>query len=767
MISSSTDLRKLLYSSNSININSGCTIEYNMNNMLDNITATTVSTDQDYKDGVESIAGTTVKLNAYKKLFPVDSIIKPFRPLRSGAKYYLLLPLDLSAAPFDSYTKISYTTGGKARVYYAGLTNSYKYWVSPIGQKADVTITYSQSEVPISSAYSTGPIDQNKPDEADIREEVFFKTSVPHGLTSNLNVSITGFTNNDFNLTNKPIKRIVSETEFVLSSNIAVASESGGGLRKLQIVTGPDSGTATATKPALANKIFVKFEKTHLLPTTTTITITYSSGSSPSPIVVQNAAYATDGALTLYWNGSTWSTTVPSEPRTYAAPKEIKSIRVETSAATAGRVIAITEISARWEKDLSSDLISFTIQKESSISEDNILPVGTITANSLQMNLVKFNQNELKILEYDRSENWNSTPTDIIYLYKDAMLMPHFKIYYPQGSISDGSSRYDIVNQGTFYMDTFSISEYGQSEITSLDGAKYLQQIIPTGLHLQNCPMSSVIACMLDSIGFTNYNFNVTSNEDTSIPQIVSWWTDESKTAWDYLQEICRDAQINAFFDESNILQFYSRDKIYNETNVSWKFFESLGNSITIGSESITASPSIINFSKNEIPSANQVRVKWAPPISSVYNQEDTKESLWSSSPLFIFAGALQTNISATEEPQNINFKLSKGPGEFPILSSFNFSGYFLINSEIFEYDAIQYAYQDLSDGIQKTEWVRSKAELDAIRSISYQDVAKFYPTGKYRIIKRGVFGTPKQIHYPASSTQSGWTPNDVTWDAI
>ena len=780
MISSSSDLKKLLYSSTSININAGCTVEYNMNNMINNITVTTAATDQNYISGIQSV-GTTSQFNSYKKLFPVDSIVKPFRPIRSGVKYYLILPSDLTSAPFDPYTKIEYVTSGKARVYYPGLVNSYKYWVSPIAQAADVTVNYSQSQISIESAYSTGTVNMVDSDGdgisetilddlADIRKEIFYKTSAPHGLTTNLRVTITGFTNTNFNLTNRPIKRIVSETEFVLEYpteyHMGIANESGGGARQLQIVNA--SGTAISTKPALANKILIKFEKTHLIPTSSTVTITYLTGISPGPIVVSSTAYAADGALTLYWNGTTWSTTVPSEPRTYAAPKEIKSIRVVTSAASAERLIGITEISARWEKDLSSDLISFNIQKESSLSEDSLLPVGTITANSAQFNFAKFDQSAIKVLEYDIEDSWATSPEDIIYLYKSAMLFPHFKIIYPQGSITSGSIKYDMVKQGTFYMDTFSVDDYGQFNIVALDGAKYLQEVLPVGLHLQNCPMTSVIACMLDSVGFTNYNFNLSAqNQDNSIPSVVSWWTDQEKTAWDYLQEICRDIQMNAFFDENNILQFYSRDNMYNKSQVDWKFYQGIG-SVTIGLDTITAAPSIISFSKNEIPTASQVRVKWAPPISSLYNQEDDQENLWESPATYIYAGPLQTDISATAEPRTIDFRLGKSPGKFPILSTFNFSGYFLLNSEIFEFDAIQYTYRALSDNQQKVEWITSKTELDAIRSISDQDIDTFRPTGKYRIKDRGLFGTKRSAHQRVTAnTNTNWIRYNATWDAI
>jgi hypothetical protein len=768
MISATQNVKKILYGSSTVKIGIGCLLEYNMNNMIDNITV-------EYGDSLTypSIDG----INVYKKLFPVDSIIKPFRPINSGVKYYIMLNGDITST-YDSTTKqsffnykdLEYASFTKPRMYYSGLVNKYKYWVSPPSTDstqypANVKVKYVQSSSQILSAYSTGPGTEST------SNRVIYKTTKPHGLTSNLKLTISGFTNTGFNLTDKSIV-ILSDTEFYITDSMASASEDGGGARSFQIVSGSPAAAAK-TKAALANKIVIRFEKYHYIPTSSTVTITYATGISPSPIVVSSSSYS-NGTLTLYWDGTSWSTTAPyssSQPISWAAPKDIESIQVVTSNAPSGRLIAITEISARWVKDISSDLQSMNIQKEASSSSEEILPVGTITANSLQLNLSKYNQDSVRIMQYNREEAWSTSPApnDIIYMYKDVSVIPHFIIYSDNGSITDGSIKYDRLEQGTFYIGDYSIETYGDTVINAFDGAKYLMQVIPTNLYLEDCPVTSAIMCLLDSVGFTNYNITLASNDDDSIPKLTAWWTgQESKMVWDHLQELCRDAQINAFFDEDNILQFYSRNYIYSKTNVDWKFFHSSGDSIVLGSglteETVPVLPNIVEFSKKEIPSANQVSIIWAPPITSIYNQE-LAENLWSSPTSYIFAGALQTNISATDEPEKIIFKLSSGAGEFPILSTFNFSGYFLVNSEILEYDAIEYTYRKLSDGKTYTEWIDSKSQLDSIRSKSYQDPTTFYPTGKYRIKDRGVFNTKRVSHTAAPSQITNWTIKEYEWD--
>jgi hypothetical protein len=758
MITSTQNIQKILYSNNSVNIGIGCVLEYNMNNMLNNITV-------EYGSSLTypEVGG----INTYKKLFPVDSIVKPFRPVNSGVKYYIMLNGDINSTydaqtkqSFFDYKDLQYATFTKPRVYYSGLVNKYKYWVSPAAQPADVTVNYVQSEIAITSAYSTV-------------SKVFYKTTKPHGLTTDIKVKISGFTNTAFNFSNavKTISSIISATEFTidLDQSIGLISESGGGARKAQVVN--NAGTSITTKPALSNKIVIKFEKYHYIPSTCNITITHSSGS---PVVKTNISVPSSGLLTMYWNGTDWTTTRPytdSQAISWPAPKEVNSVRVVTSSAPSERVIAITEISARWMKDVSSDLVSFNIQKEASQSSEDLLPVGTITANNIQLNLAKYDANNIKIIPYSTQDSWSTDPlpNDIIYLYKDVSVIPHFIIYSGGGTVTDGSLKYDRIEQGVFYIDTYEISTYGDAQINALDGAKYLMQVIPTSLYLEDCPVTSAIMCLLDSVGFTNYNITLSSNDDKSIPKLSAWWTDESKMVWDQLQELCRDAQINAFFDENNILQFYSRDYIYNKTSIDWKFNEESGQTITLGSgptqETVTVLPNFIDFSKKEIPTANQVKVIWSPPISSIYNQ-DTAESLWSSPTTYIYAGALEKNILDSTEAPNIDFKLSAVPGEFPIISTFNFSGYFLINSEIFEYDALEYTYRKLSDGKTYVTFIDSKAELDSIRSKSYQDPTTFYPTGRYRIKNRGVFNTKRATHYAAPSKITNWQIlSNEKWD--
>jgi hypothetical protein len=152
--SNNTVVQNLFKQQSSVRIGTGCTIEYNMNSMLDNIVVSYPSSMDQYYAKSEN-----GKVNTYKKLFPIDSIVKAFRPLYSGVKY-LIWTNPITETPTNSFysprtftyprSSSTQTDGYESavttiypRLYYPGVTTSYKYWVSPINQNADLTVTYS------------------------------------------------------------------------------------------------------------------------------------------------------------------------------------------------------------------------------------------------------------------------------------------------------------------------------------------------------------------------------------------------------------------------------------------------------------------------------------------------------------------------------------------------------------------------------------------------------------------------------------------------
>ena len=672
-----TALENVFYNNTSIKTGIGCTIEYNMNSLIDGIEVSTPIVDATYIAGIDSADGTILKVNPFKKLFPVDSVIKPFRPLYSGVKYFIMLPNDTTTNSFSAFRTVAYPGEGanansinaQPRVYYPGISNSYKYWVTPVDTAANITVTYKQTTNPV-----------------------------------------------------------------------------------------------TGNKHALTNKIVVRFEKNHSLPSQYKLVITPKTGSAIDTGLISTPS---NGQAIHYWNGTNWSTT--STPSSYSSPQEIKSIQLITSAPASGRVIGVIELSARWIKDISSDLVRFDIAKESSANTEDIMPVGFITANSLVANISNYNESACKIIEYNReiSEFDNS----VTYMCKNAELKPHIKVYHSAALSVAG--QYDIVDQGIYYVDSWNINDYAEASITSIDGSKYLMESMAPDILCEDYPVTAIIRRLLDMVGFTNYNFNLT-NTETSIPSLAYWWTDDTRTVWEHLQELCRDIQMNAVFDDNGVLQFYSRDYLYSKTTTDWEFYYDASGSKL---------PNIINLNKKEIASANQVKILWQTYLASNYVGDSG--ALWTSPTTFLSGGGLLYEISATATESDLNNLSNNGlhidnktAGNYSNYQSlFNFSGYLLIQSEIFEFDALQYQYVDKDDNGNPPTWIKvwitSQADVSKYRYLSkpgYQEqnkpeTAYFRPTGRIRVKERGALGTSKELHtVPGSNALSSWTGRTVTW---
>lgn len=728
------EVKDIINKSYSVSTGVGCSIEYNMNSMIDNVSVYSTNTDAEYTSG---ISGGWVKANPYKKLFPIDTIIRPFRPLNSGIKYFIIPSNSTNFNYRDP--KSAYYNLGTARIYYPGFSTKYKYWVSPEGKNAKINVKYMQSTAKIVEATSANPT----------TEKITYVTEYPHGFIVNNIVKITGMTNAAFNISGV-IADVPDTKTFIIYKNIAASNKISGQNGTATLVETETSTTAISTKPAIANKIIIRFEKNHDLPSAVTAKITYSDDTEKTTTISSFNTLFPTGQVILYAPASTgeWTT---STTNVYMSPKFIKSVYIEATAPSATAVMAVTEVSARWIKDISSLIVLADINRESSASSEDILPVGKISSNIATLSISNYNQDQLMIVPYNRSNPWNTgagvTEFDFTYIVKNAEIKPYFKIV--------GATKTHEIPQGTYYADSWQIDQYGNTSLTALDGAKYLMEAIPPNLLLENYSVTAIIRVLLDSVGFTNYNINMltttsnglTQSIDTSIPNVSYWWTDETRTVWEALQDLCRDIQMNAFFDENNILQFYTRDRIYSATNpISWAFYEKPESDIL---------PNIINLAQTEIASANQVKIVYTPVLSSEFLGDS--EPLAQSSTSFLSAGGLaypiEENTSAENTDLIINNSTMDEYSNSQVASSYN--GYFLIDDEIIEYDALEYQYVD-RNGNQFVVWVTSQADIDKYLALSkpgaadlnnYLKTVYFKPTGRYRVKTRGALGTKPAAH--------------------
>lgn len=539
-------------------------------------------------------------------------------------------------------------------------------------------------------------------------------------------------------------------------------------------------------KTIFVNKIVVKFEISHSFPTSWTISATVPGGTSQTlvsgtssdikPFKTGGTKNYDAGSLTIYYTGTGWSKN-ESDLNT-SARVSINKVGLSVNVAS-GEYVGIIEVAPKYVIDISNDIESFDILKESSSSSRDTLPVGYISANSLSLQLNRYNSESIKSMSYIKSST--EFQDGIIYFYKLAEVKPHFKVYHADGAYGS-SEKYDIINQGKFFMDSWSISEYGNVSAECLDGAKILQEIVCPDIFCEGYSVPAIIRRLLDNIGFTNYNINTHPNLslEQSIITPAYWWTDDSTTVWETLQQICRDTQMTAVFDENNVLQFYTRDFLYRDRDVDWK---ATYNDLQEGASPnvITILPNIVSMSKQDLPSANKVIVRWQSALTSNYIQDSGP--IWKSPVTYLGAMSLDESLLSSQAAgENSWVKLSPivTDDNTNIQSLFSFSGYLLINSEIIEYDAIEYEYLPLEAELpyspSKYVKVVIKNESDvfkyrALAKAGAEDYTKpqtafFRPSGRYRIKARQAFSTPLGNHIKdPKDIISSWTTIDKEWD--
>jgi hypothetical protein len=330
-------------------------------------------------------------------------------------------------------------------------------------------------------------------------------------------------------------------------------------------------------------------------------------------------------------------------------------------------------------------------------------------------------------------------------LFKNAIIRPHI-------NIGDGSS-VQKVPQGVFYVTSWSLSEFGEASIDATDAAKILQDTVCPQLLVESSPVTSVIKRVLDSVGFSNYKINIKKTDgevnDDSIPSLTYWWSDGEQTVWEVLQELCRDIQMNAFVDEYNVLNFYTRNFIYDkELPTSWIF---TNEEIKSGSN-VEYAPNIIRLSTKELFSANNVRVRYKTAFVST--NSESSSPLWKSESAFLGAGSLATNIDADSTKFKLNQNTINSARVDKILDQFN--GYVLINGEVIEYDGVWYQYVPKEKDTTFTPprdkppvpvLIKNQSDIWKYSALAKPGFKNFYPTGEYDIKTRGALSTSKMSH--------------------
>jgi hypothetical protein len=517
-------------------------------------------------------------------------------------------------------------------------------------------------------------------------------------------------------------------------------------------------GSSEYPKDIRCNKIVLKFETSHAIPSHWYIygnNILLKDGTSISTTGFDA------GVISIYWTGTNWSTS--ESDLNISSTTTFSSIAM--GATNPGGYIAVIELAPHLIYDLTNEIIDFTLNKETSSSTEDLLAVGNVTANSLTMNIGDFNNQEMKYKIY---EKLNASPINenYIYLLKNSQINVFYKIYNNDGDFEDFNGKYFKLNEGVFFIDSWSLSNEGAVSITALDSAKILQEIICPQMLCESYTIPAIIRRMLDTVGFTNYkiNYNLNQEKEKSITRPDFWWSEGTETVWSLIQDLCRDSQMIAFVDNNNILQFYTRDYIFDSSRTPLYELRNDQDGDNL--------PNIISLNKNILPGVNNVKIIYYSAYKALYEQNN--KNLVEIGNIVLAAAGLSTSIANESTPSVTKYmQLDATDMLATNLNSqqiaLSYSGFFLIDSEVIEFDAIQYEFiaketltingTTYNAGATVPVDITSSSDLSKYRSLAQTDstnIEIIKPNSRYRIKTRGAFGTKPASHVPGIN-MSGW----------
>lgn len=466
-----------------------------------------------------------------------------------------------------------------------------------------------------------------------------------------------------------------------------------------------------ANKTAATNKIVVKFETSHSKPTSWNVKIVNIAGAES--VIYTGTTCPDNGIVNIYYNGTSWSET---EPSTVSEGVNLSGLKLQINTINiSGGYLGVIEISARLVKDVTSILESFNVSQNASDSIDGLVPVGDVTSNYLRVSL---NSYDKSYIHYDKTNSFDKSKLN---LYENIIIKPYVIL------------ESEKINVGIFYLDSYEVSEFGDVSINALDGARELQYIKPPDIVTKDMSTVAIIRRLLDSVGFSNYKFNISEN-DTSIVAPYYWYTDPQKTVWQHIQDLCKDTQTIAVFDNNDVLQFYPRGYIFDKTktpNASFRYSNTTDGKLA----------NIAGLRIENVPSVKAIKVTYSPHLSSNYDGD--ADNLYTSPVVTLGSAALMEDLpkNATPEADAPKGVIKLKPVEISGAAQqfYSYAGYLVLGKEIIEYDAIKFYYEPvLGTPAVQYKWIKNESDIQSNLGLAKPNT--FKPTGVYRIKERNAF---------------------------
>lgn len=475
----------------------------------------------------------------------------------------------------------------------------------------------------------------------------------------------------------------------------------------------------------------------------------------------------------------------------------IKGIRVAVTTMNKRSVpFDLIEISPRLCADLSDKTIDFSIEKKGGDLSETGIPSGDILAST----------GSISIFDYDQAFDKDNTNSII---KNSSFKNLQFKFY--QKILNVNGFDYTVPIK-TMYVDGFPQTSYAERtiDISLRDLFFYFESLTSPTVFLRNKTLKYILAFLMDSVGYSNYDFRSVTDERNIV--IPNFFVGPDKSVAELLQDIAVSTQSSIFFDEDNNLIIMSKEYImpasnevrgtdivlsgspdqtrtgvYDNQTTFQNGASQISNIMQIQAENhdiyndgkIVFSNRYIQKNVSELDQFSKLDYEktytYQPvllwELSSKNNDLDNLNSKSSGETYTLSAVTLSTDISSqvpyieSNEVQNDFFDIGE-----TVYYLDNYSGYLMANGEIIKYDAKEYLVSSLGKYGAKV-WISSESDRNYYLSkVKYGSQMK--PTGlvriytevsynddgtKDRVVKhgRGQFGTKITSH--SAGLNSSW----------
>jgi hypothetical protein len=484
---------------------------------------------------------------------------------------------------------------------------------------------------------------------------------------------------------------------------------------------------------------------------------------------------------TVYsWNGSNWTsnaftptygwylaeeeasdtTSLVTElvsPKVYGTPSNIytanyrefqyiKGIRiVVTTMSKFNSTFDLIEMSPRLVADFSDRTMSYSIDKIASDIGNSGFPVGDLSVST----------GSIDIFDYDQAFNINNDIALTGGVISGSILSnPNWDISSKNLQLKFYEIIKDVYNTTTssysnyyvpikvMYIDGFPKinSQDRKVTLTLRDLFFYFESITAPPIFLKNVSLTYAVATILDSIGFSNYVFEYSPNEEDFF--IPYFYVQPDITVAELLRELAKSSQTSMFFDELNNLTLMSKNYIMGQSRPE---------TLTLyGTNDFTKNEIIKNESPTSTPLANIISLDSEENLvynggKIVYNNKYLQKSystlqeasLLPKSQVFKYKPVLLWEVAGTSALRPLNEEVNNQSSytlsaltlndtltsELPYVDSSGniqnnvidfgqtiyyatrYNGYMYNNGEIIKYDAVEYA----TTSVPVTELIAAK----------------------------------------------------------